>query len=91
MRSFFLAAITVAALSFAPTPSDAAASQPSASLAPVSDLGADLTLVSGGCGPRGFRAANGLCYPRRPPPWRYRRAACPPRFHLTPVGCRRNF
>ncbi len=39
MRNFFLAAITVAALSFAPTPSDAAASQPSASLPPVNDLG----------------------------------------------------
>ncbi len=48
--------------------------------------------VEGGCGPGGFRAANGLCYPRRPPPPpRYYGRPCPPGFHITPYGCRRNF
>ncbi len=51
--------------------------------------GHDVMSVSGGCGARGYRAANGRCYPRRPPPPRARR--CGPRFHLTPYGCRRNY
>ena len=47
--------------------------------------------VSGGCGPGGFRAENGRCYPRRPPPPRFYGRGCPPGMHPTPYGCRRNF
>lgn len=50
----------------------------------------DIVTVSGGCGPRGFRAANGRCYPVRRPPPRFVRG-CPPGSHPTPYGCRRNY
>ena len=50
-----------------------------------------IVAVSGGCGPGGFRAENGRCYPRRPPPPRFYGRACPPGMHPTPYGCRRNF
>lgn len=33
---------------------------------------ADIVLVSGGCGPRGFRDRFGRCHARRPPPRHYR-------------------
>lgn len=67
-----------------------------AQAAPVSvpGSGADpaIVTVEGGCGPGGFRAENGRCYPRRPPPPRfYGRGGCPPGTHPTPYGCRRNF
>lgn len=45
--------------------------------------------VSGGCGPGGHRDGYGNCRPNRPPPGAYRR--CPPGFHPSPYGCRRNY
>lgn len=85
MRSIIVAGFALAALSVGSVPSQAA---PSAQAGVAA--GSGITLVAGGCGPRGFRAANGYCYPRRPPPPVYRRA-CPPRYHPTPYGCRPNF
>jgi hypothetical protein len=51
--------------------------------------GSSIQLVSGGCGPGGFRDRFGYCRPRGyypPPPRR-----CPPYTHPTPYGCRRNY
>ena len=66
-----------------------------ASAAPVSvpERGGDPAIVTieGGCGRDGFRAENGRCYPRRPPPPRYYGRGCPPGTHPTPYGCRPNF
>ena len=54
------------------------------SAAPTVD--ASITLVSGGCGPGGFRDRFGYCRPR------FARARfCPPYTHPTPYGCRRNY
>ncbi len=48
-----------------------------------------VVLVSGGCGPYGFRGYYGYCRPRRvyaPPPRRF--YGCPYGFRPTPFGCR---
>jgi hypothetical protein len=70
------------------------ASASSANAAPLSMPGPSgdpaIVRVEGGCGPGGFRAENGGCYPRRPPP-RYYERGCPPGTHPTPYGCRRNY
>ncbi len=85
MRAMLFVGLATAALSLAPSVSEAAA------LSQLNmDVPSGMTLVAGGCGPGGFRAANGLCY-RRPPPRAYHRRACPPRYHLTRFGCRPNF
>ncbi len=86
MRNTILAGLAVAALAIASGPASAMTVT-----APGIGLDNGVTLVEGGCGPRGFRAANGYCYPRRPPPPRYYRRACPPGYHPTPYGCRPNF
>ena len=86
MRKIIVAGFAMAALSIMPAPSQAA---PSAQPGVITVSG--VTLVAGGCGPNGYRAANGHCYPRRPPPHYYRRRACPPEYHPTPYGCRRNY
>ncbi len=68
--------------------SEARAATPSA--LPQVTAPASVQLVSGGCGPRGFRDRYGRCRPiGYVPPPRYRR--CPPGLHPTPYGCRRNF
>lgn len=82
MRKLLFVGLATAALSAAPIVAEAAV--------PAIDVGSGITLVSGGCGPGGFRAGNGLCYRRRVPPPYYRRA-CPPGYHLTRFGCRPNF
>lgn len=66
-----------------------------ANAAPLSPPGMSanpaIVQISGGCGPEGFRAENGRCYSRRPPPPRFYGRGCPPGMHPTPYGCRRNF
>lgn len=47
----------------------------------------EIIQVSGGCGPNGFRDGNGYCRPNYRPNYR----ACPPGYHPTPYGCRRNY
>ncbi len=85
MRNLLVAGLGLAALSLMSGPSVAApAAQPGIT------AGSGLTLVEGGCGQGGYRAPNGYCYPRRPPPPYYRRP-CPPHYHPTPYGCRPNY
>lgn len=87
MKSAKVAGLALAAVSIMSMPAHAVT-------VPGSGLNLDhgITLVSGGCGPRGYRAANGYCYPRRPPPPpRYYRRPCPPGYHPTPYGCRPNY
>ena len=43
--------------------------------------------VMQGCGPYGHRDRYGYCRPNGYRP----RPACPPGWHLTPYGCRRNW
>lgn len=85
MRNLLLAGFAlVAASAMSGTATAAPASVPGVT------AGSGVILVEGGCGPRGFRAANGRCYARRPRR-EFRRRACPPRYHLTPYGCRLNY
>ena len=48
-----------------------------------------IELIAQGCGPGGHRDRFGYCRPNYAPPPRYR--GCPPAYHPTPYGCRRNY
>lgn len=81
-----LAFTVVATLGMSMAGGAQAASPASARMLSVPASGA-IELVSGGCGPGGFRDRFGYCRPIRGPVYR----GCPPGFHPTPYGCRRNF
>ena len=55
--------------------------------APVFSNAPEIMQVSGGCGPNGHRDGYGNCRPNYRPNYR----ACPPGYHPTPYGCRRNY
>lgn len=86
MKNTILAGLALAAMSFVSVPASAVTLSP-----PGINHDSGVTLVEGGCGPGGFRAPNGFCYPRRPPPPPYYRRPCPPGYHPTPYGCRPNY
>ncbi len=88
MKNTIFAGLALAVMSVMTMPATAMPISP-----PGVSLDHGITLVEGGCGPRGYRAANGYCYPRRPPPPppRYYDRRCPPGYHPSPYGCRPNY